>query len=76
MLLPAAHQEHKNAHCRKHKKDCQAGGGSSDMKHLLPDRSHHSRKAEGESARPEDGDARAEDGKKGSTFPGQFKSIS
>jgi hypothetical protein len=32
------------------------------MKHLLPDRSHHSRKAEGESARPEDCHTAAYDG--------------
>ncbi len=61
-LLPAAHQEHESAHGGKHEEDSQPGGGTPYMKHLLPDGSHDPRKAEGESARPEDGNASAEDG--------------
>ena len=61
-LLPAAHQEHESAHGGEHEEDGQARGSAPDVKHLLPDGSHDPRKAEGESAWPEDGDAGAEDG--------------
>jgi len=57
MLLPAAHQEHEDANRRKHKKDDQAGGGSTHPEHLLPEWRHGPGKAEGQCPGPEDGQA-------------------
>lgn len=61
-LLPAAYQKHEDSDRCEHGKDDRPSICAANEKHLLPYRGHHTGKAEGESARPEDGDAAADYG--------------